>query len=110
MSPYFAFESTSTGDALEPAFADLLVSRLQACRDPKEICLPALVNTGEDENNADADNAPGFELRRADGPPQPIPARQLLTCLRLAATFGSHNALAVLVDPGAFTVLRGFDV
>ncbi len=110
MTPYSASQSTSTGDALDPAFADLLVSRLQACHDPKEICLPAMEITRDDENNTDADKKSGFELRRADGPPQPIPARQLLTCLRLAATFGSVDTLAALVDPGAFTVLRGFDV
>ena len=103
-----ASQRTSTGNILEPAFADLMVSRLQACHGPKESCLPARDITDADET--DVDDAPRGELRVAYGPPKPIPARQLLTCLRLAATFGSHDTLATLGDPGAFTVLRGFDL
>jgi len=51
----------------------------------------------------------------ADGPSPlrpavAVPARKLLTCLRLAATFRHSDALEPLAKPGAITVLRIIDL
>ena len=49
------------------------------------------------EENDPSDQAPGL-----------IPARSLLICLRLAASFGTTEAILPLNRAGAVTVLRGF--
>ena len=65
-------------------------------------------------SQTDADTVPEFagesDAATPKAPPQVIPTRQLLTCLRLAATFTSEETFDHLHAPGAFAILCGLGV
>ena len=90
--------------------ADILIARLQA-----DIAAKAVRREGPAVNSsADAEPYAEFEgemdVATPEVPPQVIPPRQLLTCLRLAATFRSEEAFNQLHAPGAFAILCGLGV
>lgn len=100
--------------------SDMLVTRLDAAVNGRpKIDAPVDDDTSSVSDLGDeADPEPPIEPRREPVPKQgcstpstkPIPARRLLTCLRLAASFGSLDALLPLSAPGAISVLRDIDV
>lgn len=94
-----------------PSFAEVLVSRLRASCTPKAALYPnqAKVPDSSVDTDLEDDLLPEMEPAEA-APPATLPARRLLTILRLAATFVSEEALEPLRLRGAVTILRGIDV
>ena len=105
----------SAGAPAWQLLAAMLVGRLNGSsrRDtsPDDDCAD---ETDEDDVAADAASheSPAGEADQEHSMWRPavhVPARKLLTCLRLAATFGHPDILAPLAKPGAITVLRNID-
>lgn len=97
------------GRPIDPAFTDLLVARLQASYAPEVPNSATLQLAKDGDADAEAD-VPATDACVTAKPPSPIPARRLLACIRLAATFGTAEALAPSRNPGALTLLHGIDV
>lgn len=94
-----------------PSFAEVLVSRLRASCTPKAAPYPSQAKVPDSSVDTDLEDDLLPEMEPAEAaPPATLPARRLLTCLRLAATFVSEEALEPLRLRGAVTILRGIDV
>ncbi len=96
--------------------SDMLVARLDAAVNGRpKIAAPVDGDSSSAGDLVDEDH-PGSRLepvaQQGCSTPsaKPIPARRLLTCLRLAASFGSLDALLPLSAPGAISVLREIDI
>jgi len=94
-----------------PSFAEVLVSQLRASCTPKAAPYPSQAKVPDSSVDTDLEDDLLPEMEPAEAaPPATLPARRLLTCLRLAATFVSEEALEPLRLRGAVTILRGIDV
>lgn len=102
-----------------PSFAEVLVSRLRASCTPKAALYPSQAKVPDSSVDTDMEDVLLPEMEPAEAapmepaeaaPPAMLPTRRLLTCLRLAATFVSEEALEPLRLRGAVTILRGIDV
>jgi len=86
--------TATQSDDLTATFVARLKAHLASPATEPERDIPPWDDPEEDDPS---DQAPGL-----------IPARSLLICLRLAASFGTAEAILPLTRAGAVTVLRGF--
>ncbi|HCZ01224.1 MAG: hypothetical protein A3D16_21950 [Rhodobacterales bacterium RIFCSPHIGHO2_02_FULL_62_130] len=94
----------------DQSLADILIARLRADIATKSVRREGHAASSSADAKTDVEFAGESEAATPEAPPQVIPPRQLLTCLRLAATFRTEEAFDQLHAPGAFAILCGLGV
>lgn len=110
MSPPSEPHRAAAATPFDQSLADILIARLQANIAAKAVRREAHAVSSSAEAETDAEFAGESDAATQEAPPQVIPPRQLLTCLRLAATFQTEEAFDQLHAPGAFAILCGLGV
>lgn len=110
MSPPSEPHLAAAAAPFDPRLADTLIARLQADIAAKAVRREAPAVSSSAEAEPDAEFAGESDAATPEVPPLVIPPRQLLTCLRLAATFRSEETFGHLHAPGAFAILCGLGV
>jgi hypothetical protein len=110
MSPPSEPHCAAAAAPFDQSLADILIARLRADIAAKAVRREAHAVSFSAEAETDAEFAGESDAATPEALPQVIPTRQLLTCLRLAATFQSAEAFEQLHAPGAFTIMSGLGV
>jgi cell division protease FtsH len=110
MSPPSEPHCAAAAAPFDQSLADILIARLRADIAAKAVRQEAHAVSSSAEAETDAEFAGESDAATQEAPPQVIPPRQLLTCLRLAATFRSAEAFDQLHALGALTILGGLGV
>lgn len=110
MSPPSEPHCAAAAAPFDQSLADILIARLRADIAAKAVRQEAHAASSSADAGTDPEFAWESDAATPEAPPHVIPPRQLLICLRLAATFQSAEAFEQLHAPGAFTILRGLGV
>lgn len=110
MSPPSEPHCAAAASPFDQSLADILIARLRADIAAKAVRREAHAASSSADAETDVEFAGESDAATPEAPPNVIPPRQLLTCLRLAATFQSAEAFEQLHGPGAFTIVRGLGV